>query len=89
MKDGFSPHANRFAPTLRLSSMPPAEDASPLYRAGDTIMHPSEGVCNVEEIRTILASVSISICKACKEIPGFAANRMDRDALFHALIEKE
>lgn len=43
----------------------------------------------LEEIRTILASVSISICKACKEIPGFAANRMDRDALFHALIEKE
>ena len=39
------------------------------------------------EIGQILTGVSVSICKAIKEIPGFAAGSFDRDAVFRALIE--
>lgn len=42
-----------------------------------------------EEIRQILTSVSLSICKACKEIPEFVTNHLDRDTLFRSIIEKE
>lgn len=38
------------------------------------------------EIRRILTGFSISVCKAVKEIPGFAAGTFDRDAVFRALI---
>lgn len=37
------------------------------------------------EIGQILTGVSLSICKAIKEIPGFTAGAFDRDALFRAL----
>lgn len=43
----------------------------------------------IQEIRTILISVSISVTKACKEIPGFVTNQLDRDTLFRSLTEKE
>lgn len=39
-----------------------------------------------EEIGKILTGVSVSVCKALKEIPGFAAGEYDRDAIFTALI---
>ena len=39
-------------------------------------------------IGQILTGISISICKAIKEIPGFAAGTFDRDAEFRALISK-
>lgn len=42
-----------------------------------------------EEIRQILTSVSLSVCKACKEIPEFVTNHLDRDTLFRSIIEKE
>lgn len=42
-----------------------------------------------EEIRQILTSVSLSVCKACKEIPEFVTNHLDRNALFQSMIEKE
>ena len=38
------------------------------------------------EIGQILTGVSVSICKAIKEIPGFAAGSFDRDAVFRALV---
>ena len=38
------------------------------------------------EIGGILTGCSVSICKAIKEIPGFAAGDFDRDALFRALV---
>ena len=41
-----------------------------------------------QEMGRILTGVSISICKALKEIPGFAAGNFDRDAAFRALVEK-
>lgn len=42
-----------------------------------------------EEIRQILTSVSLSVCKACKEIPEFVTNHLDRNTLFRSIIEKE
>ena len=42
-----------------------------------------------EEIRQILTSVSLSVCKACKEIPEFVTNHLDKDTLFRSIIEKE
>jgi AcrR family transcriptional regulator len=41
-----------------------------------------------EEIGGILTGFSISVCKAIKEIPGFAAGTFDRDAAFRALVDK-
>ena len=41
------------------------------------------------EISRILTGFSISICKAIKEIPGFAAGTFDRDAAFRALVDRE
>ena len=41
-----------------------------------------------QEISQILTGISISIYKAIREIPGFAAGTFDRDAAFRALVEK-
>ena len=41
------------------------------------------------EIGQILTGFSLSICKAIKEIPGFAAGDFDRDAVFRSLLPKE
>lgn len=41
-----------------------------------------------QEIGQILTGVSVSICKAIKEIPGFAAGRFDPDTVFRGLIPK-
>ena len=41
------------------------------------------------EIGQILTGFSVSICKAIKEIPGFAAGTFDRDAVFRALVGGE
>lgn len=40
------------------------------------------------EIEQILTGFSVGICKAIKEIPGFAAGTFDRDAVFRALTEE-
>lgn len=40
------------------------------------------------EIGQILAGISVSICKAIKEIPGYAENSFDRDAVFNTLIRE-
>ena len=41
------------------------------------------------EISQILTGFSLSICKAIKEVPGFAAGTFDRDAAFRALVSKQ
>lgn len=38
-----------------------------------------------QQIAQILTSFSVSICKAIKEIPGFAAGSFDRDAVFRTM----
>lgn len=40
------------------------------------------------DIGQILTEVSVSICKAIKEIPGFSDGTFDRDAVFGALIRQ-
>lgn len=42
-----------------------------------------------QEIGQMLTGISLSLCKAIKEIPGFAAGKFDRDAAFRALIGEE
>ena len=41
-----------------------------------------------QQIGQILTGFSVAICKAIKEVPGFAAGSFDRDAVFHALLTK-
>lgn len=41
-----------------------------------------------QEMGEILTGFSVSLCKAIKEIPGFAENHYDRDKIFSELVEK-
>ena len=41
------------------------------------------------EIEQILTGFSVGICKAIKEIHCFASGSYDRDAVFHALVDKK
>lgn len=41
------------------------------------------------ELDRIMTGFSVSICKAIKEIPGFATDDFDRDAVFRSLIGAE
>ena len=41
-----------------------------------------------EEIFAVGAEISLSICKAYKEIPGLPEGRFDKDAIFRELVEK-
>lgn len=51
MKDHALLCAGRFGSVLRTENPAPIEDAEPIYHTGDTVMHPSEGVCTVTELR--------------------------------------
>ena len=39
------------------------------------------------EMSTILSEISLSVCKAYKEIPGLAAGNYDKDAIFRELVK--
>lgn len=41
-----------------------------------------------QQIGQILTGFSVAICKAIKEVPGFAAGSFDRDAVFHTLLTR-
>ncbi len=41
-----------------------------------------------EEMFAVGAEISLSICKAYKEIPGLPEGRFDKDAIFRELVEK-
>ena len=41
-----------------------------------------------QEIFSIGAEISLSVCRAFKEIPGLAANNYDRNAVFSQLVEE-
>ncbi len=41
-----------------------------------------------EEMSVVLTEVSLSVCKAYKEIPGLPEGRFDRDAIFRELVKK-
>lgn len=46
----YAPHIN-LPPSSANSSAKPAD--KPLFAVGDTVMHPSEGICNVLELRSM------------------------------------
>ena len=41
-----------------------------------------------EEMLAVGTEISLSVCKAYKEIPGLAEGKFDRDAIFRALVKK-
>lgn len=45
------PANGRFGAAIRTPAAPSIPDAEPVYRVGDTVMHPSEGVCTITELR--------------------------------------
>ena len=50
----------RFSTVIRPASVPAIADAEPLYSTGDTVMHPSEGICTITELRRMeLGSVGM------------------------------
>ena len=42
-----------------------------------------------EEMSAILTEVSLSVCKAYKEIPGLPEGNYDKDAIFSRLVNKQ
>ena len=46
----------RFGSAIRMPNASVPADAEPVYRAGDTVMHPSEGVCTITELRRMALS---------------------------------
>ncbi len=41
-----------------------------------------------EEMLAVLTEISLSVCKAYKEIPGLPEGKFDKDAIFRELVEK-
>ena len=41
-----------------------------------------------EEMIAVGTEISLSVCKAYKEIPGLPSGRYDRDAIFRSLVGK-
>lgn len=50
MKPTFTPNAGRFSAIIRTPAAA-VPDAEPIYAVGDTVVHPSEGVCTITELR--------------------------------------
>ena len=48
----------RFGAVIRTPAAASIADAEPIYSAGDTVMHPSEGICTVAELRKMEMSGS-------------------------------
>lgn len=51
MKNTSSLSVSRFSSPIRTQRDALIPDAEPIYHIGDTVMHPSEGVCSIEELR--------------------------------------
>ena len=51
MRPTYNPPSGRFGAAIRTSSVPSIPDAEPIFCIGDTVMHPSEGVCTIQELR--------------------------------------
>lgn len=56
MRPTYNPPSGRFGAAIRTPSAPSIPDAEPIFRVGDTVMHPSEGVCSIEELRPMALS---------------------------------
>lgn len=51
MKPTYPSPNGRFGAVIRTPAAAPVPDAEPRFRIGDTVLHPSEGVCTIEELR--------------------------------------
>ena len=51
MKPIYYPPNGRFGAAIRTPAAPSIPDAEPIYHSGDTVMHPSEGICSIVELR--------------------------------------
>ena len=51
MKPAYNPPSGRFGAAIRTPAAPSMADAAPIFHVGDTVMHPSEGVCSIAELR--------------------------------------
>lgn len=56
MRPTYNPPSGRFGAAIRTTTAASIPDAKPLFCAGDTVMHPSEGVCTIEELRPMALS---------------------------------
>ena len=86
----------RVRPTLRAVYHLTDEEADRYFRDLWLVVHSLAtlivtGGCawSEQELDRIMTGFSISICKAIKEIPGFATDDFDRDAVFRSLIGAE
>lgn len=68
-------HSGRFGAAIR---MPAAPDAEPVYRTGDTVMHPSEGVCRVAELRRMALSGMQARARGQEALGGDGGVRLPR-----------
>ena len=53
MKDNTLLGSSRFSSPIRTQPAADIPDAEPIYHVGDTVMHPSEGVCTIAELRSM------------------------------------
>ncbi|MBQ7784751.1 MAG: hypothetical protein IJ381_01190 [Clostridia bacterium] len=53
MKASVSLSASRFGAPLKMQPADQIPDAEPIYHAGDTVMHPGEGVCTIKQLRSM------------------------------------
>lgn len=53
MRPPFNPPSSRFGAALRMPSASSMANAEPIFSVGDTVMHPSEGVCVIKELRSM------------------------------------
>lgn len=51
MKSSFNPSFNSVRADIKKSSVDCTLDEEPVFRIGETVMHPSEGICNIEELK--------------------------------------
>ena len=53
-----------------------------------TLIVTGDSIYKDDEMSAIFSEVSLSICKAIKEIPGFAGGKYDKDLIFGGLVKK-
>lgn len=53
MISNHSLQSSRFGTVIRTPAAPVIAEADPVYSAGDTVMHPSEGICAISELRSM------------------------------------
>ena len=56
MRSSFNPSFNPIRTNFRKPPVESAEDEVPLFDIGETIMHPSEGICTIEELKPMVFS---------------------------------